>query len=80
MSRKDITDAMVVRACSDFHNRDSDAAPWELLMQRTGEPEKVVYAAMERAYDRGLIECGVSVRTAWPTAEGRQLLLPPREP
>jgi hypothetical protein len=29
---------------------------------------------MERAYNRGFIECGVSLRTAWPTPEGLQML------
>ena len=51
-------------------------APWpyELLAERTGECEKVCYRAMERAYDRGLIEFGTSLRSGWLTDEGEALL------
>lgn len=48
--------------------------PYVLLMERTGQPMKVCYRAMERADDRGLLEYGVSLRTAWITEKGRALL------
>lgn len=48
--------------------------PYEALAVETGQPEKVCYRAMERAERRGLIECGVSLRTGWLTAEGTALL------
>ena len=35
---------------------------------------KDITDAMERAYDHGLIECGVSLRTGWLTAKGEALL------
>jgi hypothetical protein len=78
MSRKDVTDAMVVRACADYQAARATPFALELLVQRTGQPEKVCFAALERAYSRGLIECGVSLRSAWPTSAGLELLA--REP
>jgi hypothetical protein len=75
MKRSDITTEQVVRACFMFHERISNEAPWKILMKKTGAPEKVVYAAMQRDEDRGYIESGVSTRTAWPTAKGMLLLI-----
>lgn len=37
-------------------------------------PAKVLYAALERASDRGLIEFGVSLRSGWLTAKGVELI------
>lgn len=75
MARKDITDKQVceaVRDCKSTNHREF--WPYELLAQRTGECEKVCYAAMERAYDRDYIEYGVSLRSGWLTEEGRRLI------
>jgi hypothetical protein len=77
MKRSDITDVQVVQAALALHAEPSHRdAPFidARLMEATGAPIKVVYAAMERAESRGLIECGVSLRTAWVTDEGRALL------
>lgn len=48
--------------------------PYELLAERTGECEKVCYRAMERAFDRGLIEYGTSLRSGWLTDDGLALI------
>lgn len=69
MKRRDISDVEVVRACRDGH-----PASLALLMERTGAPEKVASAAMERALDRRLIDYGVSLRTSWAEPAGLQLL------
>lgn len=53
---------------------DSPPFPYEALALETGQPEKVCYRAMERADRRGLIECGVSLRTGWLTKAGAELL------
>jgi phosphoheptose isomerase len=80
MKRSDITDAAIVQACLDFHAFKFTVvglpaeAPDIALGTSTGAPSKVVMAAMERAYDRGLIAVGVSLRTAWPTPKGLALL------
>lgn len=39
-----------------------------------GFPEKVVYAKLEKLEDRGLIECGVSIRQCWLTQKGEARL------
>lgn len=39
-----------------------------------GAPEKVIYAKLEQLDGLGLIECGVSLRTGWPTEKGMALL------
>jgi hypothetical protein len=45
-----------------------------ILKDGTGQPAKVVYRAMERAYSRGYIEYGVSLRSGWLTEKGLALL------
>lgn len=81
MSRKDVTDEMVCRAVHAYSTamRESDYKarppfPYETLSQLTGEPEKVCYRALERAYEHGMIEYGVSLRTGWLTDKGLALI------
>ena len=79
MSRKDVSDLQVCQAYADCRlvdfKRDGQALyPDTLLMERTGQPWKVCYRAMERAQDHGLIECGVSLRAGWLTDPGVELL------
>ena len=77
MAMKDITDKQVLQAYKDSRDlRKNKNMVWpeELLMQRTGEPEKVCYRCMERAEDRGLIDSGVTTRSGWLTDEGEKLL------
>jgi len=88
MATKDITDRQVCEAVRDYHLQIKEAGepygkliglkwPYELLAQRTGEPEKVCYRAMERAEERGLIDYGVSLRTGWLSEKGEELLAAP---
>jgi hypothetical protein len=74
----DISDKEVVAACKDYHAALRDGVYGDmglnLLMERTGAPVKVAYSAMLRAYRRGLINFGVSLRTAWPEEAGLALL------
>jgi len=76
MKRSDITTAQVLRACHAFHQipGGDDRTPLQLLMKEYGAHEKVAYSAMEREMNKGFIECGVSVRTAWVTPEGYEFL------
>jgi hypothetical protein len=75
MATRDISDLQVVEAA-----RDSCQAGYRprrtiaLLVERTGQPEKVCLRAMERAARRGLIVCGMSINCSWPTAAGEDLL------
>ena len=73
MARKDVTDKMVCDAVLDAAAQRYSNWPYELLSMRTGEPEKVCFRAMERAFDHGLLEYGVSLRTAWLTESGEEL-------
>lgn len=75
MAMKDISDAQVCRAVQAFRDRDCELPfPYEALADETGQPEKVCYRAMERAALRGLINCGVSLRTGWLTDKGKALI------
>lgn len=89
MATKDITDRQVCEAYAKYRVAlDLELAlrrrgicvdcpyPYDLLMQVTGQCFKVCYRAMERAANRGLVECGVSLRTGWLTPKGRALLVP----
>lgn len=40
-----------------------------------GCPDKVIYAALERASSRDLIDYGVSIRCSWPSISGKNLLI-----
>ncbi len=73
MATKDITDLQVVKAYQDSKVAHCDQWPYDLLEQRTGRSIKECYSAMERAYRRGFIECGVSLRSGWLTAKGIDL-------
>lgn len=72
MSRKDITDEAVVWAA--VRRQEVGGFVDAILCEQTGECLKVCHRAMERAQDRGLIECGVSLRTCWPTVKGLALI------
>jgi hypothetical protein len=76
MATKNITDRQVVLAYIEHaKNRDSQSNkyPYNYLMEWTGECKKVCFKAMERAEERGYIDCGVSLRTGWVTDEGLAL-------
>ena len=73
MKRSDIPTIAVLKACDSFHNGNAPA-PLEALMDEFGAPENVVYAAMEREDDKGLIDYGVSLRTAFLTKKGYDYL------
>jgi hypothetical protein len=73
MAAKNITDKQVVEAIARY-NLDRARWPYEILSEVTGECEKVCFRAMERASNRGLLNYGVSLRTAWLTDKGRELL------
>jgi hypothetical protein len=61
MATKHISDLDVCKAYID--GKDSGKLPYELLMERTGQCEKVCVRAMERSCERGLIEYGAHLRT-----------------
>ena len=69
--RSDVSDREVCLACRrrSTHEFITD----ELAKRFPGCPPKVLYAALERACRRGLIEYGVSMRTGWLTPEGEEL-------
>jgi len=68
ISRKDISDLDVIVSCQ------SEGCSLDNLILLTGAPWKVCWRAMERADDRGYIDWGCSMRFAWPTDEGIQIL------
>jgi hypothetical protein len=70
--RADITDLMVCEAVRDA--KGTNEWPYELLARQTGVPEKVCFRAMERAFDHGLLDYGVSLRSGWLTEAGEVLL------
>src|SRR5271154_7100730 len=83
MSRKDVTDAMVVAAYAErirlragppIDGATTVPYAYEILMERTGLSFKECYRACERALDHGLIEYGVSLRCGWLTDKGNELL------
>jgi hypothetical protein len=90
MGTKDITDLQVCLAVQKYQQElqamprkviygmspdyEKNLFPYEALAIETGQPEKVCYRAMERASNKGLLECGVSLRTSWLSEKGKALL------
>lgn len=74
MATKHISDIQVLLAQKEW--RQNQQGPWayQILAMQTGEPPKVCIRAMERAHVRGLLEYGVSLRTAWFTKKGADLI------
>ncbi len=73
MATKDVTDVQVIEAILQAQ-KDWRWDACEVLMFRTKQCEKVCMAALERAYGRGLIECGVRLARGWVTPKGHALL------
>ena len=72
MQRKDISTKIILDACEAFFSRTDERIPLEIIIAKTGAPAKVVYAALEREYNKGNIECGVSIRIPWLTDKGKK--------
>ena len=70
MKRKDISTLIVLEAAKNH----AGMMTWECIKEITGAPEKIIYAAMQREDDRGYLEWGVSLRTAWLTDKGKAKL------
>lgn len=68
-----VSDLYVCLACAIPIAESTRSRP-ELLRIWTGQSEEICYRAMERADRRGLIEYGVSLRWAWTTPEGDELI------
>lgn len=72
----EILEGISRRICSGVDEPFAD----EVLQRQTGAPWKVIYAAMDRASDRGLIEYGVTMRSGWLTEAGKALLAQKSQP
>jgi hypothetical protein len=73
MKRSDIPTTAILHGCHRFHALNALTC-LEFIMLKYKAPEKVALAAMERELDRGLIEYGVSLATAWVTSKGYEYL------
>jgi hypothetical protein len=72
MAAKNISDFEVCLAVG-WYQKDNSKFADEHLMEYSEEPQKVCLRALERAHKRGLIDYGVSLRSAWLTDKGRAL-------
>lgn len=76
MATKDISDTTVVEAYFEmWETLNGCETIYEILHRKTGQPTKVCHSAMERAARHELIDYGVSIRSAWLTSKGTQLLV-----
>ena len=68
----------VVKAVNFYQQmsaRIAHATMADALLETMGYPAKQAYRMLEDAAEEGLIDYGVSARTAWLTDKGRRLLL-----
>lgn len=63
----------ILEACYKFHSNRSILDPLEILVSK-GHNEKKAFRAMERELKRGYINYGVSLRTAWLTESGEEVM------
>ena len=73
MKRGDISTKTVLEAAELAHT-EKVGMTWKYIQRKMNAPEKVIYAAMEREDNRGFLEWGVSLRTAWLTKAGKAKL------
>ena len=73
--REHISDVDVCLAVAKYQKTLGDF-PYQTLARQFSCSEKLAYSACERTADRGLIECGVSLRTGWLTETGKELIKP----
>ncbi len=73
MARKDITDKELLIAKVN-HGGLENGDPIQNLSEITGQCYKVCYRCYERAIGRGYMDYGVSIRTAWITPKGEELI------
>lgn len=73
MKRSDISDLTVIEAYDAAKILERPVL--DVLMSLTGAPEKVCWRAMERAEERGYLDYGTSLNSAWVTDKGRELLI-----
>jgi hypothetical protein len=62
MKMKDIPEQEIIDACNAFHSHRAETPDVELA---TKYPPKLVVAKMEKMIRKGILDCGVSARTAW---------------
>lgn len=62
MKTSDIPDAEIIEACRMFHAGKADTPDVALADKY---PPKVILAKMQKLVDKGVLNCGVSLRTAW---------------
>lgn len=77
MAMKNITDLQVLVAvdhAKQLRGVGNEVWPDILLAETTEQPYKVCFRCLERAIERGYLEYGTSVRSAWITDKGHLLL------
>ena len=88
MKRSDISDLQVLQAYVKADANCTEAlangqklirgeglwCAYQVLADELGAPDKVAWRACERAFDRGLLDYGTSLRFAWLTDKGKALL------
>jgi hypothetical protein len=70
MAAKDVTTLMVLETLADdrFTGRTTVLAE---LQRRSGQPEKVIFRALERDDSKGFLDYGTWLWGAWLTDKGR---------
>jgi hypothetical protein len=72
VKRSDVSEFLLLQACEWFHDGTVEWTPDETLVE--WYPSKVILARMEQLQDQGLLEVGVSLRTAWLSDKGKKRL------
>lgn len=62
MTRKDIPVKEIIEACNNFHKRNQ---PTPEISLASKYPPKLILSKMSQLVDKGILEYGVSLRTAW---------------
>jgi len=68
IKRTDIPTKDVIEACRNFHAGKGKSPPVALYFNK-GYPEKATLKKMKKLVDRGVLEMGLNIRTAWVAGE-----------
>lgn len=76
MKRSDITTGMVLEAHLISKTMFFDGrVPFDIIKEFTNYPDKIIWSAISREMDKGYLDCGCSIRGAWLTKKGMDILI-----
>lgn len=65
IKRSDISEQEIIDACNKFHSHQFGTRPTPDISLAHKYPPKLILAKMQQMSSKGILDYGVSLRTAW---------------